>query len=188
MVKRRIRFDDETMTPQISLRIRSAAPDDVAAIAFIYGHHALHGTGTFEEEAPSIDDMADRLAKVRARGWPWLVAEKDGQVVGYAYTAQFRDRAAYRFAGEDSVYIHPDHMGAGIGRALLDALLPASAEAGFQRMFAVIGDSANTGSIRLHERTGFDHCGKLDKAGFKFGRYLDVVFMQREITSPAVEA
>ena len=116
------------------------------------------------------------------------MAEKDGRVVGYAYTAQFRDRAAYRFAGEDSVYIHPDHMGAGIGRALLDALLPASAEAGFQRMFAVIGDSTNTGSIRLHERTGFDHCGKLDKAGFKFGRYLDVVFMQREITSPAVEA
>src|SRR4051812_14827662 len=103
MGKRRIRFDDDTMTRHISLRIRSAAPDDVAAIAFIYGHHALHGTGTFEEEAPSIEDMADRLAKVCARGWPWLVAEKDGQVVGYAYTAQFRDRAAYRFAGEDSV-------------------------------------------------------------------------------------
>ena len=169
------------MTEQISLRIRPATPDDLDAITFIYGHHVLHGTGTFEEETPSAEEMADRLAKVQSRGWPWLVAEKDGRVVGYAYTAQFRDRAAYRFAGEDSVYIHPDHMGAGVGRALVDALLPASAEAGFQRIFAVIGDSENAGSIRLHERTGFEHCGKLDKAGFKFGRYLDVIFMQREI-------
>lgn len=125
--------------------------------------------------------MAERLAKVRARGWPWLVAERGGVVSGYAYTAQFRDRAAYRFAGEDSIYVHPDHMGAGVGRALLDALIPASAEAGFRRLFAVIGDSANLGSIRLHERAGFEHCGKLDEAGFKFGRHLDVVFMQRAI-------
>lgn len=169
------------MTKQISLHIRAAVSADVAAIACIYGHHALHGTGTFEEDAPSEAEMADRFAKVRAKGWPWLVAEKDGEIVGYAYTGQFRDRAAYRFCGEDSVYIHPAHMGAGIGKALLDALLPASTAAGFQRIVAVIGDSANTGSIRLHERAGFDHCGKLDKAGFKFGRYLDVVFMQREI-------
>lgn len=169
------------MTQQNLLRIRPATPADVEAIGFIYGHHTLHGTGTFEEEAPSPAEMADRLARVQARGWPWLVAEQDGQVVGYAYAAQFRDRAAYRFAGEDSIYIHPDYQGAGIGRALLAALLPASAQAGFQRMFAVIGDADNLGSIRLHARAGFDHCGKLDKAGFKFGRYLDVVFMQREI-------
>lgn len=169
------------MAQSDSLNVRVATSDDIEAIAFIYGHHTLHGTGTFEEEAPSREDMADRLAKVQARGWPWLVAEKDGRVLGYAYTGQFRDRAAYRFCGEDSVYIHPDHMGAGVGRILLDALLVASAAAGFERIIAVIGDSANTGSIRLHERAGFDHCGKLDKAGFKFGRYLDVVFMQREI-------
>ncbi len=169
------------MTDANKLNIRPAAAADVEAIAFIYGHHALHGTGTFEEDAPSVAEMADRLAKVQARGWPWLVAEKGGQIAGYAYAGQFRDRAAYRFCGETSIYVHPDHLGAGIGQALLDALLVASAESGFQRLIAVIGDSANTGSIRLHERAGFAHCGKLDKAGFKFGRYLDVVFMQREL-------
>ena len=163
------------------MNIRFASLDDVDAIAAIYRHHVLHGTGTFEEDPPTSPDMAGRLAKVMERGWPLLVAEKEGSVVGYAYTAQFRDRAAYRFAGEDSIYVHPDHMGAGAGRALLDALIVASAEAGFQRLFAVIGDSANLGSIRLHERAGFTPAGKLDKAGFKFGRYLDVVFMQREI-------
>jgi len=163
------------------MQIRPATPTDAAALAAIYGHHVLHGTGTFEEEPPSEAEMADRLANVQARGWPWLVAERDGEVIGYAYTAQFRDRAAYRFAAEDSIYIHPDHMGMGVGRALLDALMSASREAGFERMFAVIGDSDNLGSIRLHARANFEHCGKLDKAGFKFDRYLDVVFMQREI-------
>lgn len=163
------------------MQIRLATPTDAAALAAIYGHHVLHGTGTFEEEAPSVAEMADRLARVRSRGWPWLVTEKQGEVVGYAYAAQFRDRAAYRFAAEDSIYIHPDHMGQGVGRALLDALMAASRDAGFQRMFAVIGDSGNAGSIRLHLAADFAHCGQLDKAGFKFGRYLDVVFMQREL-------
>jgi len=141
----------------------------------------LWGTGTFEEKPPSIAEMADRLDKVQSRGWPWLVAEQDRQVLGYAYAAQFRDRAAYRFSAEDSIYIHPDHMGIGVGRALLDALMIASKDSGFERMFAVIGDSDNAGSIRLHLAANFTHCGQLDKAGFKFGRYLDVVFMQREI-------
>ena len=163
------------------MTIRVASSDDAAAIAAIYGHHVLHGTGTFEEDAPSVAEMAARVADVQGRGWPWLVAEQDGAVIGYAYTAQFRDRAAYRFAGEDSVYVHPDHMGAGVGRALLEALIPASAAAGFQRLFAVIGDAANTGSIRLHERADFTAAGRLDKAGFKFGRYLDVIVMQRDI-------
>jgi len=163
------------------VQIRPALPGDIAAITAIYGHHVLHGTGTFEEEPPPFEEMAGRVAKVQSRGWPWLVAERDGSVIGYAYTAQFRDRAAYRFAGEDSIYIHPDEMGAGVGGALLDALIIASADAGFLRLFAVIGDSANVGSIRLHARAGFTHAGQLDAAGFKFGRYLDVVFMQRAI-------
>jgi phosphinothricin acetyltransferase len=169
------------MTEQILSHIRRASPADAEAIAAIYGHHVLWGTGTFEEMPPSVEEMTDRLDKVQARGWPWLVAEKDGQMLGYAYAAQFRDRAAYRFAAEDSIYIHPDHMGMGVGRALLDALMVASKDAGFERMFAVIGDSDNAGSIRLHLAANFTHCGQLDKAGFKFGRYLDVVFMQREI-------
>lgn len=169
------------MTEQILLHIRNAIPADAEAVAAIYGHHVLWGTGTFEENPPSVAEMADRLDKVQSRGWPWLVAEKDGQVLGYAYAAQFRDRAAYRFAAEDSIYIHPDHMGMGVGRALLDTLMVASKESGFERMFAVIGDSDNAGSIRLHLAANFTHCGQLDKAGFKFGRYLDVVFMQREI-------
>ncbi|WP_240320732.1 GNAT family N-acetyltransferase [Sphingomonas crusticola] len=163
------------------MTIRNASLDDAAAIAAIYRHHVLHGTGTFEEDPPSTAEMAGRLARIIERGWPLLVAETDGGVIGYAYAAQFRDRAAYRFAAEDSIYVHPEHQGAGIGRALLDALMRASAEAGFQRLFAVIGDSANLGSIRLHERAGFTPAGQFDKAGFKFGRYLDVVFMQREI-------
>jgi phosphinothricin acetyltransferase len=169
------------MTERIFPHIRTALPADAEAIAAIYGHHVLWGTGTFEEKPPSVAEMADRLDKVQSRGWPWLVAEKDGPVLGYAYAAQFRDRAAYRFSAEDSIYIHPDHMGVGVGRALLDALMTASRGAGFQRMFAVIGDSDNAGSIRLHLAAQFTHCGQLDKAGFKFGRYLDVVFMQREI-------
>jgi phosphinothricin acetyltransferase len=163
------------------VKIRSASLDDIAAIAAIYAHHVVHGTGTFEEEPPSVADMTERFEKVQARGWPWLVAERAGAVIGYAYAAQFRDRAAYRFAGEDSIYVHPDHLGAGVGRALLDALLVASAAAGFQRLFAVIGDSENVGSIRLHAHAGFTPAGQLDKAGYKFGRYLDVVFMQRAI-------
>lgn len=163
------------------MHIRQALPEDATAIAAIYAHHVLHGTGTFEEVPPTPAEMRQRLSKVLERGWPWLVAEQTGVIAGYAYAAQFRDRPAYRFAGEDSIYVHPDHVGAGIGRALLDALMQASGQAGFQRMFAVIGDSGNLPSIRLHERAGFEHCGKLDQAGFKFGRYLDVVFMQRVI-------
>lgn len=167
------------------MQIRPALPRDIAAITAIYGHHVLYGTGTFEEEPPSAGEMTERVAKLQSRRWPWLVAERDDRVIGYAYTAQFRDRAAYRFAGEDSIYVHPDEMGAGVGGALLDALMIASADAGFLRLFAVIGDSANVGSIRLHARAGFTHAGRLDAAGFKFGRYLDVVFMQRGIgTTP----
>jgi L-amino acid N-acyltransferase YncA len=163
------------------MTIRPARPDDAAAIAAIYTHHILHGTGTFEEEPVDAAQMAGRMAAIASRGWPWLVAETDGTVAGYAYAGIFRDRSAYRFSCEDSVYVAPDRMGRGVGRALLGAVMAASRDAGFERMYAVIGDSDNLGSIRLHAAAGFTHAGRFDKAGYKFDRYLDVVFMQCEL-------
>lgn len=163
------------------MTIRAASPDDVVRITEIYGHHVLHGTGTFDEDPPTTEQMAQRLLQVQEHGWPWLVAEEGDVIIGYAYAAQFRDRAAYRFSAENSIYVDPSHVGGGVGRALLVALMRASHEAGFQRMFAVIGDSSNRASIRLHEQAGFAHCGRLEQAGFKFGRYLDVVFMQKTL-------
>jgi phosphinothricin acetyltransferase len=165
------------------MHVRPATPADAPAIAAIYAHHVLHGTGTFEEEPPSAEDMADRMAAIQARGWPWLVAEEeDGTLLGYAYAAQFRDRAAYRYSCENSVYVRPDAIGRGIGRALLEALMAAAAACGFRRMFAVIGDSDNVASIGIHRRCGFAMAGTFDDAGHKFGRDLDVVFMQRTLT------
>lgn len=164
------------------MRIRPAIPSDAAAIAAIYAHHVVHGTGTFEEEAPGSNEMAGRMAAIQARGWPWLVAEIDDAVVGYAYAAQFRDRAAYRYSCENSVYVRDDAAGRGIGRALLAALMAAARAYGFRRMFAVIGDQANIGSIRLHERCGFTMAGAFTDAGHKFGRDLDIIFMQRHLS------
>lgn len=164
--------------------IRPAGPADAAAIAEIYAHHVLHGTGTFEEVPPDAAEMAARLRGVAGRGWPWLVAGDESGLLGYAYAAQFRDRAGYRYACEDSVYVRADAAGRGVGGALLDALLDASAACGFRRMFAVIGDSANVASIRVHAARGFTAAGRLDEAGHKFGRSLDVVFMQRALAEP----
>jgi len=163
------------------MQIRPATPADATAITEIYAYHVLHGTGTFEEDPPSLAEMTMRMEHVRSRGWPWLVAEADGVVVGYAYAAIFRDRSAYRYSAEDSVYVRHDAVGGGIGRALLDALMPAAAASGFRRLFAVIGDSKNHASINLHEKCGFTMSGTFDDAGHKFGRDLDVVFMQRNL-------
>jgi phosphinothricin acetyltransferase len=158
--------------------IRPATNADVDAITAIYAHHVLHGTGTFEEEPPTKDEMARRMGSVAGHGWPWLVAEDGPCQLGFAYAAQFRDRSAYRYSCEDSVYVHQDAMGRGIGGALLGALMTAATEAGFRRMLAVIGDSTNLGSIRLHLHHGFTHAGRFDGACHKFGSDLDVVFMQ----------
>lgn len=163
------------------MTIRPATPADVPMIAALYAHHVRHGTGTFEEVPPTEPDMAARLAAIVARGWPWLVAEQQGRVVGYAYAAQFRDRAAYRFTAEDSIYVAHDAVGRGVGAALLAALIPAAARAGFRLMVALIGDSTNAGSIAVHAGAGFRRVGLLEGAGFKFGRSIDVVLMQREI-------
>jgi L-amino acid N-acyltransferase YncA len=164
----------------ITDRIRPATIDDAAGCAAVYRLAVLEGTGTFETDPPDAAEMARRIGLVLGRGWPWLVAEApDGEIVGYAYCAQFRDRAAYAHSGETSVYVAADKQGRGLGRDLMERLLAASAEAGFRQFIAVIGDSANASSIGLHRALGFRHVGTLTDAGLKFGRLLDVVLMQR---------
>ena len=166
------------------IAIRPAIAADADAIAAIYAHHVLHGTGTFEEEPPTAAEMARRMAAVTDRGWPWLVAEESeggAGMLGFAYAAQFRDRSAYRYTCEDSIYVRPDAAKSGVGLALLGALIPAAADAGFRHMLAVIGDSANLASIRLHLRHAFAHAGQCDGVGHKFGRDIDIVFMQRAL-------
>ena len=161
--------------------LRDAAPADLPAITAIYAHHVLHGTGTFEEAPPDEAEMARRIAAVQDKGWPWLVAEEGGRILGFAYLAQFRPRSAYRHAGEDSVYVRDDIRGQGVGKALVAALLRRGEECGFRQVFAVIGDSENVGSIGLHVSLGFRQVGLMRSAGAKFGRWLDVVTMQRAI-------
>ncbi len=160
--------------------VRAAADTDVGAIAAIYGHHVLNGFGTFEEVPPSLEDMAARKGAVDAAGLPYLVAD-DGGVVGYAYASRFRPRAAYRFTVEDSVYVAPDRTGRGIGKALMERLIEVCEDMGLRQMMAVIGDSANAGSIGLHRAVGFVQTGLSPGLGFKFGRWVDVVWMQRRL-------
>jgi phosphinothricin acetyltransferase len=147
----------------------------------IYAHHVLHGAGTFEEVPPSVEDMGAHFAHVTGRGWDWLVAAGPTGVVGYAYYAPFRDRSAYRMTAETSIYVRDDVRGQGVGKALVAALIEAAGRKGFKRMVAVIGDSENAGSIGVHASLGFRHSGVLREAGYKFGRWVDVVFMQRSL-------
>ncbi|MBU8542323.1 MULTISPECIES: GNAT family N-acetyltransferase [Roseomonadaceae] len=161
--------------------IRDATAADLPAITAIYAHHVLVGTGTFEEDPPSEAEMATRVAKVQNAGWAWLVAELDGVVIGYAYFNQFRERSAYRFAAENSIYVRDDVRGQGVGKALVEVLLDRATACGFRQMLAVIGDSENVGSIGLHISLGFRQAGVLKAAGLKFGRWVDVVFMQRAL-------
>jgi len=161
--------------------IRDATPADLPAITGIYAHHVLHGAGTFEENPPTETAMAARIAAVQEQGWAWLVTELGGQILGYAYIAQFRPRSAYRYSAEDSVYVRNDIRGQGVGKALVAALLDRAEAAGFRQVFAVIGDSENVGSIGLHVSLGFRQVGVMRSAGVKFGRWLDVVIMQRAI-------
>jgi L-amino acid N-acyltransferase YncA len=171
-----------------ALLVRPSADHDVPAITAIYADAAAHGTGTFELEGPTPDEMAQRRAAVLARGWPWLVAERDGHVLGYAYASDFRPRRAYRFCLEDSIYVDPQAKGMGVGRALLAELLARCEARGARQMLAVIGDSANVASVALHRAAGFRDCGRFDAAGWKFDRWLDVVLMQRALGTGATQA
>jgi phosphinothricin acetyltransferase len=167
------------------LQIRPSLPDDVDAIAHIYAVNVLAGTGTFEIDPPSVQDMAARRADVTGKGLPWLVAEQDGKVVGYAYANHFRMRPAYRYTLEDSIYLAPEARRRGVGRVLMAELLARCEAAGARQMLAVIGDSANTGSIALHAALGFATVGRFSDVGRKFDRWIDVVLMQRALGAGA---
>ena len=161
--------------------IRAAGEADVVAVTAIYGHHALHGLGTFEEEAPSAADMAARIAQITALGLPYLVADDGGVIIGFAYAAPFRPRAAYRYTVEDSVYVAPGCAGRGVGKALVQRLIEICQGMGLRQMMAVIGDSGNAASIGLHRALGFDPAGVCRSVGFKHGRWVDTVWMQRAL-------
>ncbi len=163
------------------LLIRPSTANDLAAITRIYGWNVEHGTGTFELEAPSLAEMSKRRDDVLGKGLPWLVAEADGEVLGYAYANHFRPRPAYRFCLEDSVYLAPGAVGRGVGKMLLVELMARCEAAGARQMLAVIGDSANTASVGLHRTLGFEPVGTLRSAGWKFDRWLDVVVMQKSL-------
>jgi L-amino acid N-acyltransferase YncA len=162
-------------------RIRPARPADIACITAIYRPAVLEGTASFELEPPGEEEMRRRFEAITANGFPYLVAELDGSVVGYGYVNAYRPRPAYRFSVEDSVYIAPGLEGRGIGRALLGDLIDSATAKGFRQMIAVIGDSSQSASIGLHRALGFTFCGTIHSVGFKLGRWLDSVIMQRAL-------
>jgi L-amino acid N-acyltransferase YncA len=164
-----------------TVTVRPSGASDVPAITEIYGQHVIEGTGSFEIVPPNSQEIAKRRSDVVKRGLPWLVAEVDGAVVGYAYASPFRAREAYRFTLEDSIYVRPESSGQGVGRMLLEKLIDICRDGGYKQMLALIGDSTNIASIRLHERCGFQHMGAMKNVGIKLERWLDVVIMQREL-------
>jgi L-amino acid N-acyltransferase YncA len=174
-------FTSPSTTSRPQLIIRPSTDADLPGITAIYAHHVLHGTGTFETDPPSTADMATRRADVLAKGLPYLVAEQNGQVLGFAYCNWFKPRPAYRFSAEDSIYVAHDQAGRGLGRALLAELCTQAQRAGLRKLIAVIGDSGNLGSIGVHAAAGFTPVGVLKDCGWKFGRWLDVVLMEKPL-------
>ena len=163
------------------MQIRDATAGDIPEIQSIYAHHVLHGTGTFEEVPPSVEELTERHRAITSRGWAYLVMTDPTGIVGYAYYAQFRDRSAYRHCAETSIYVRDDVRGQGVGKSLVAALLSHAEAAGFTQMIAVVGDSDNVGSIGVHASLGFQRVGIMRASGAKFGRWLDVVYMQRAL-------
>jgi len=167
----------------VGLLVRDASALDMESIRSIYAHHVLHGLATFEEVPPTLEEMNARRAAARALGLPYLVAEAEGQVVGYAYATSYRPRLAYRYTIEDSVYVAHGLGGRGIGSTLLGALIARCELGPWRQMLAVIGDSGNEASIAVHRRMGFELTGTFHAVGFKFGRWVDTVLMQRALGS-----
>ena len=163
------------------MQIRPAGTPDLPEMQAIYAHHVMTGAGTFEEAPPSIEEMQARFEAVTVRGWTWLVAADATGVLGYAYFAQMRDRSAYLYTAENSIYVREDVRGQGVGKALVARLLDEAERAGFRQMVAVIGDSENIASIGVHSSLGFLRVGLLRSSGFKFGRWVDTVYMQRAL-------
>ncbi len=169
------------MTPTL----RPATEYDLPAITAIYAHHVRTGVASFETEPPTLAEMGRRFRDITGSGYPYLVAEQHGEVLGYAYANHYRTRPAYRFTVEDSIYVAPDTAGRGVGRALLARLVAECEQRSYRQMLAVIGDSANAASIGLHRTCGFTPCGTLQSVGFKFGRWVDSVIMQRGLGAGA---
>lgn len=166
------------------MNIRLAGPGDLDAITEIYAEAVRNGTGSYELDPPTRAEMANRMREVTAGGFPWLVAESDGAVIGYAYAGLYRTRAAYRFIVEDSVYVTPQAKSQGVGKALLTELIERCGALGYWRMVAVIGDGeVNRASVGLHRALGFAECGRIVGSGFKHGRWLDTVLMQRDLSA-----
>ena len=161
--------------------IRPSADADLPAITAIYAHHVLHGTGSFETEPPSVADMTTRRADVLSKGLPYLVVEQDGKIAGFAYGNWFKPRPAYRYSVEDSIYMAPDLQGKGLGRALLAELMARFEAVGIRKVMAIVGDSANTGSVGIHLALGFTQVGIVDSCGWKFGAWRDIVIMQKTL-------
>lgn len=165
------------------MEVRPATRADLGAVHAIYAHHVLKGLASFEEVPPSPEEIARRYEEVAGKGLPWIVAQYGDTIAGYGYCALYRTRSAYRYSLEDSVYVHPDLHGRGIGTALLAELIRRCEAAGYRQLIAVIGDSAHAASIKLHASAGFLRVGTLRSVGFKFGRWVDSVVMQRPLGS-----
>ncbi len=174
-------YPGENANGALPVLVRDTTEADMAVVRDIYAHHVLNGLATFEEVPPSVEELLSRRAGVLGLGLPYLVAQTDGRIVGYSYASPYRPRAAYRFTVEDSVYVADGFGGRGIGTALLTALISRCEAGPWRQMLAVIGDSNNGGSIALHGRLGFRPVGTLPSVGFKLGRWVDTVFMQRTL-------
>ena len=167
--------------PYFMPAIRSIQQTDIAAVTALYAHHVLHGTGTFEIDPPGEAEMAARITDVLAKNLPYLVAEKDGQLLGFAYCNWFKPRPAYRFSAEDSIYMATEASGKGWGRLLLAELLVRAEATGVRKLVAVIGDSANASSIGVHRAAGFVPVGVLKSMGWKLGQWRDIVLMEKPL-------